>query len=150
MTAQPVLRPDETYHPHLLRLFDYWNEKRGDRPMPKRSDIDPVDLRFAMGDMTLIDVERDPLRFRVRLEGTNAVSRSRVDMTGRYVDQLPMAEYRSQLIESYTRIAEERRPDWAKRSITLDQRPYAYEVLWLPLSEDGGTVGMILVYVVYV
>jgi hypothetical protein len=149
MTAHTVLRPDDSYHPNVIKLFAYWSEKCAERMMPSRADIDAADLRYAMGDLTLIEVERDPLRFRVRLEGTNAVARSRVDMTGRYVDQFPMAEYRAQLVESYTSVVRERRPAWAKRSITLDNRPYSYEVLWLPLSQDGETVNMILVYVVY-
>lgn len=149
MKASSSLRPDDSFHPNIGRLLAYWNEKRGARSMPSRPDIDPVDLKFALGDITLIDVEPNPLRFRVRLEGTNAVARSRVDMTGRYVDQLPMAEYRTQLTESYARIVAERRPDWARRSVVLDQRSYIYEVLWLPLSQDGETVNMILVYVFY-
>jgi hypothetical protein len=149
MTAHSIPHPDDTFHPHLQRLLNYWNERRGGRAMPSRKDLDPLEMKFALGDITLVDVEHDPLRFRVRLEGTNAVNRSRVDMTGRYVDELPMAEYRAQLLDSYSRIVQEKRPDWLLRSIVLDQRSYRYEVLWLPLSEDGETVSMILAYVHY-
>lgn len=149
MTAYSVSRPDPGYHPALQRLFAYWSQCRGDRSMPARADLDPLEMKFALGDITLIDVEPAPLRFRVRLEGTNAVARTRIDMTGRYVDEFPLVEYRAQMIDSYARIVDQKRPDWAQRSVVLDRRQFQYEVLWLPLSDDGENVSMILAYVHY-
>jgi hypothetical protein len=58
--------------PLLQRLYDYWQERRSPRSMPSRSDIDPVDMRFILGNLLLVDVLAAPLRFRIRLHGTTS------------------------------------------------------------------------------
>jgi hypothetical protein len=56
-------------HASTRRLFDYWNERRGDRPAPARADIDPADIRYALGDTFMLSADFvDQLRF--RLAGT--------------------------------------------------------------------------------
>ncbi len=56
-------------HASTLALFDYWNEKRGDRPAPERADIDPAAIRHALGDTFMLAADFvDQLRF--RLAGT--------------------------------------------------------------------------------
>ena len=45
-------------HPDLRTLYDYWNERRRERRWPARADINPVDLKFALGNLSLIDVHR--------------------------------------------------------------------------------------------
>jgi hypothetical protein len=56
-------------HPSTRRLFDYWNERRGDRPAPERFDIDPAAIRHTLGDTFMLAADFvDELRF--RLAGT--------------------------------------------------------------------------------
>lgn len=56
-------------HPSTRRLFDYWNEKRGERPAPDRFEIDPAEIRHALGDTFMLAADFvDELRF--RLAGT--------------------------------------------------------------------------------
>jgi hypothetical protein len=43
-------------HPKLQQLFDYWAAKRGERKMPSRADIDPLELSFIIGNLILVDV----------------------------------------------------------------------------------------------
>ena len=40
-----------------LALFHYWNRLRGDRPAPKRTDIEPADIKTLLGDTFIL--ERD-------------------------------------------------------------------------------------------
>jgi hypothetical protein len=65
----------------LCRLFSYWLAKKGDRRCPSRGDIDPLDFAYVLGHVILFDVIRDPLRFRVRVHGTEMVRRARYDLT---------------------------------------------------------------------
>jgi hypothetical protein len=37
-------------HPSNRELFDYWNERRGNRPAPERADIEPSAIRKVLGD----------------------------------------------------------------------------------------------------
>ncbi len=56
-------------HPSTQALFAYWNERRGNRPAPERGDIDPVEIRHALGDTFMLAADFvDQLRF--RLAGT--------------------------------------------------------------------------------
>ncbi|MBX6321162.1 MAG: PAS domain-containing protein [Rhodospirillaceae bacterium] len=48
----------------LRRLFAYWREKAAGRIGPARRDIDPLDFHYLLGDIALVEVLRNPLRFR--------------------------------------------------------------------------------------
>lgn len=56
-------------HPSTRTVYDYWNEKRGERPAPARADIDPGAIRHALGDTFMLAADFvDGMRF--RLAGT--------------------------------------------------------------------------------
>lgn len=56
-------------HASTRRVFEYWNERRGDRTAPERADIDPVQIRHALGDTFMLAADFiEQLRF--RLAGT--------------------------------------------------------------------------------
>src|ERR1700755_1459796 len=56
-------------HASTRTLFDYWNERRGWRPAPARSDIDPGDIRPVLSDTFMVAADFiDGIRF--RLAGT--------------------------------------------------------------------------------
>jgi hypothetical protein len=136
--------PDIT-HPKLRRLYEYWEGKRGDRKMPSRADLDPLDITFIIGNVILVDViDGDPLRFRIRLHGTNLSERVRFDLTGKMLDEMPAAEFRDLVRQSFTRVATAKEPLHAKRDRILDNRRRDFETVILPLSSDGEQVDRIL------
>ncbi|HZL60757.1 MAG TPA: PAS domain-containing protein [Pseudolabrys sp.] len=56
-------------HQSTRAVFDYWNKKRETRPAPARADIDPTEIRHALGDTFMLAADFvDQLRF--RLAGT--------------------------------------------------------------------------------
>jgi hypothetical protein len=56
-------------HQSTRAVFDYWNKKRGTRMAPERADIDPTEIRHALGDTFMLAADFvDQLRF--RLAGT--------------------------------------------------------------------------------
>jgi hypothetical protein len=42
--------------PLLQHLYDYWDEKWRGRAMPSRADIDPLEMTFILGYVSLVDV----------------------------------------------------------------------------------------------
>lgn len=42
-------------HPSNRDLFAYWNEQRGERPAPERSDIEPSAIRHVLGDTFVLE-----------------------------------------------------------------------------------------------
>lgn len=149
MSARGIQHVDvsrsDVVDPLLLKLFDYWREKRGDRAMPSRSDIDPVELRFIIGQILLVDVLREPRRFRIRLHGTELVRRAGYELTGKMLDELPQPEFRALAQQSFTTTVESRAPFHSLRDRVIDGRALRYETLMLPLSRDGREVDMLLV-----
>ena len=129
-------------------LFAYWRTCAGAKSIPARGDIDPmIDLGHLVQHLFLVDVERDPLRFRFRLVGTEVAGHVGKDMTGKYLDEL--VEYDAQ----YARV----KPDYETtvklrtatvspvRFLTKDGKHHInYERLLLPLSDDGRIVNKIL------
>ena len=132
--------------PLLQRLYRYWDEKRAGREMPVRDDVDPLDLRYILGQLILVDVlPEEPRRFRIRLHGSELARRAGYELTGKMLDELPTTEFRLLAQRSFTIAVETRRPFHSIRDRLLDNKPRRYEALMLPLSRDGGVVDMLLV-----
>lgn len=136
-------RPEDV---RLQRLLAYWNERRGDRPMPSRAAIDPLDFAYILGNVVLFGVEREPLRFRIRLQGSTLVQRLGFDMTGRLLDDLDgMPNFRELIAAAATVVVETGGPIHRRRNMIMDDRLLRYEALLLPLGDAAGTVEHVLI-----
>jgi hypothetical protein len=138
----PIL--DQLESPTLRRFFEYYLAKAGERPFPARRDLDPVDFSYALGDITLIDVTHDPLKFSFRLDGSRHVERFGFDLTGRSLDDFPFPEMRQAIYESYSDVVQGRVPRRYYRDLESSGRWFRYETLILPLSDDGETINMLI------
>ncbi len=137
------------HSPTLIRLYDYWRGKWHGDLMPGRADIDPVDFSYALGDVTLVDVFYDPLRFRFRLDGTRHVEHFGFDMTGQMLDEFPESAMRQAIYDNYRDVVQSRQPQRYYRDLTADGRPFRYEALLMPLAADGKTINMIIVAIAF-
>jgi hypothetical protein len=135
--------------PRLGRLYAYWLERKRGRRYPARRDLDPVDLRYILGHLMLLDVLREPLRFRFRLHGSEITSRVRYDLTGKFMDELPDPAYRDYAIARCKGLVATGEPLVIRRDRTLDGQPWVYEALWLPFAEDGTEITMLLCAMMY-
>jgi len=134
----------------LHRLYHDWMDRRGDREFPSRSDFDPYALKYVLGNLALIDVLYDPLRFRFRLHPTNMVFRLGVDLTGKFIDE--MADQRHVLLakEQFTEVVETRRPVvQSHHAVETDHRVWNCEILVLPLSSEGSRIDMLMGCVIW-
>ena len=144
--APPDLELDDD---RLRRLLAYWLEKRGDRLFPPKAEIDPVEFPYILGYVTLVDVERDPRRrYRFRLDGSILVALSGTDYTGRYLDELPGAEYVAFILETYDRVVDSGEPYRYRKHELLDQQLFSEETLILPLGDNPPKVDMLVVAVI--
>ncbi len=145
MCAAPTLEIDDD---RLRRLFAYWLAKCGDRPFPTKAEIDPVDFSYVLGYVTLVDVERDPRRYRFRLDGSILVQLSGMDYTGRYLDELPGEEYIAFIKETYDRVVDGAVPYRYRKNGLFDQQHFSEETLILPLGDSPPVVDMLVVAVI--
>ncbi|WP_370154265.1 PAS domain-containing protein [Ferrovibrio sp.] len=137
--------PEACRHAVIADLYRYWLGRQAETGrLPARADFDPLTMRKALGNVALIEVHRDPLRFRIRLAGTNQASRLDRDPTGQWLDEMDAPEYRMLLIGRLTAIVRDPAPLLVHNRQLLDERWYDYEVIWLPLANDGRTVDMVM------
>ena len=134
--------------PRLLELYTYWRRVAGERPLPRRKDLDPAAIPRLLPHVMLVDAPPDG-RYRYRLIGTENVREHGFDATGRYLDEVvPGPEYKTHVLELYDRCVRERRPLYSESlflSLAGRRAQRHLKVLFMPLSEDGDTVNMVLV-----
>jgi hypothetical protein len=135
--------------PNLLRLYNYWLDRKGSRRFPTRREIDPLDVRYALGHIMLVDVLPAPVRFRMRLHGAVLVERAGFDLTGKTFDAIPDPAYREYVIRRCEGLVLSGRPLVVHHDRLIDGWPMPYEALWLPFSEHGANVTMLLCSVFY-
>jgi len=134
--------------PWLHRLYAYLEEKRGTREFAARRDIDPLDFAYVLGNIVLLDVLYQPLRFRYRLVGSVLSGRVGYDMTGKFLHEHPHPAYRDYMLECYAEIIRSRLPSGGNYDLFLDREIKRYQCLRVPLSDDGMTIDMIIAAVI--
>jgi hypothetical protein len=128
--------------------YAYWHGKRGARTMPRRSDIDPIEIPHLLPYIRLVDV-LEAGRFRYRLVGTEARTHHSVNPTGRYVDEMLSPPAGLRILALYAECARECRAVYVEHEFILTHGsgiPPFSKVLFTPLSEDGTTVSQILAF----
>jgi hypothetical protein len=140
--------PDEIATPQLRKLYEWWCAHRIEGKLPSRRQIDPLDLKFLLGNLLIIDVSYNPLRFRFRLFGSELATRLRCDWSGKPLDTYPNAEFRQHLQKIWEEAVTVGQPIANTRRMILDGRSYRYDGLILPLSSDGEKIDALLVGVV--
>jgi hypothetical protein len=141
--------PLERFDPRLQRFYAYWDERRRGRPFPARRDLDPADFAYILGYLTLIEVRHDPPGFRFRLHGSELVRHGGYDMTGKGIEDLPGEENKLALLARLNSLLETRRPQFVQVRREVDGRMIRHDALWLPLSDDGCTINMLVRAIVY-
>lgn len=129
----------------LHGLWSYWTVRCGTRRMPRRADIDPVDIPLLLPHLLLLETDEQK-RFRYRLVGTAIVETYGEELTGRFVDELFTPARRALAMRHYALAFGSARPIAARNRYTnvRGAELIASRIL-LPLSEDGVNVSMLLI-----
>lgn len=121
----------------LLRV---WRESKRDGTLPSKRVIDPLTLApKTLSHIVLVDVERDPLRFRYRLTGTAVDRVQNRNLTGSYVDENRPESLRDLLLADLTKLTRDWEPQLAELTFTnRTGHPRQVVVLRLALSAPEG------------
>jgi hypothetical protein len=130
--------------PQLQQLYDYWDRKRAGRRWPKRSEIDPVEMRFALGNIDMLEITYDPVVFRFRISGSNIDREEGFNMQGKTVDEYPLPHHREAVRKAYLRVLEKGDPDYEEIERLNEGKMARYGRLILPLSEQGERIDQLL------
>jgi hypothetical protein len=146
--------------PAIRRFWDYWNRCRGDRPMPGRQDIDPLDIPAdLLPGILLTEVLQQPPWLRYRLVGTAQVALRGRDPTGQPVAGNYMGAHLGlpdeDVMLNYRIVIEKRIPVYTYNPVigatpdgsSMRQQPMrANSSLLMPLSTDGSRVDMVFCF----
>jgi hypothetical protein len=137
LASDPILGP----------LYRYWNQRRGDRRMPDRRDIDPLDLGAKLlPHIGLMDIVDGGARVRYRLLGTAIVERWGSDATGKFMDEVTSGTYSAYIHSLYRTLAHARAPVFSESLFRWDIEGYLRtRRLYLPLTHGGSEVKIALI-----
>jgi hypothetical protein len=131
-------------HTSSRELFGYWTEKRGARPAPERSEIEPSAIRRALGDVFILSFDR-AASHPFRLAGTRVCA-----LFGRELRDLPFlglwdAESRVALTDLMATVGEENTGAVASANAsTAEGWAQALELLMLPLRHRDGAPARVI------
>jgi len=124
-------------HASSALVLDYWNDRRKHRPAPERGDIDPAEIRQALGDTFMLAADFvEELRF--RLAGTRVCALFGREIKGESFAAMFNQESRGQIEELTSVVTNEAVGAIAGLvGTTADGSETEIEMLILPLAHAG-------------
>lgn len=148
MTDRKMIDPDITNlrSPVVRKALQYWHDRRNGRLMPRRSDIDPAELKLVLPHMMIFSVVDGGRDFVYRLVGSRIRDFLSADYTGQRLLEVEATKPADTILSNFQACMECRKP-------VLGNIPYVgpksdfvtMEDIVLPLSSDGDTVDQIIV-----
>jgi hypothetical protein len=136
----------------LRQLHDYWRSiAPGQDELPGRQHFDPLHIPALLPWIWLLDVHRNPLRFRYRVTGTEHRRVSGRDATGRWMDELHPNFTTFESFPEFEAVVERREIRYRRGRpvFALVDDVSETERLMLPLARDGREVDMLLAITIY-
>ncbi|HYM02237.1 MAG TPA: PAS domain-containing protein [Stellaceae bacterium] len=136
----------------MRQLYAYWlSVHPAGGGLPGRQHVDPAALPSLLPNIWLVDVQREPLRFRYRLFGTAQVTVVGSDLTGQWLDEAHPTFLTSVAYAQFVAAVERGEPGYRSGHpfIIVPKDYLMMERLILPLARDGTTVDMLLAISVY-
>jgi len=128
------------WQPLTRQLHDYWRAVTPPRRLPGRQHIVAEEIAPLWSRLWILDVYRDPLRYRYRLCGTEMVRSLGREVTGEWLDEVhPELIANAHSRERFRFTVETGSSTW-RRGVPLwtrDPRHRLIETLIVPLAADG-------------
>ena len=122
-------------------LEHHWSKLRGDRPMPRRDELDPVELVRWLPYISIMELHYEPFRVRYRVVGTEVARIIGEDFSHRWLDETGWGEASIALNRGlYERVAESRAPLFGLSVVPWQGEPdHVFQWALFPLG-TGETV----------
>ena len=133
--------------PEQRQLYDYWVAKCAGGAFPQRRDVNPAHFPRLLPFISIIEVEAQTGRFKVRLAGTRLREVYDRETTGLYLDEIDWGDKHEYWMASYAHLMKDGRPAQGTiRGPRVQKEHLVQYWLRLPLSLGDASVGMILCY----
>lgn len=140
---------DKVTSEKVLALDAYWRARLGKGTVgkgavPCRKLFDPSDLRGLLPNILIVEFADDPWKIRYRLIGTKVVEMSRLDFTGRRLDECAFQTAEEEIwYQAYKLVGETSAPVYGHATIPIEGREDQYiteEFGIFPLTHDGTAI----------
>ncbi|WP_299393935.1 PAS domain-containing protein [Pelagibius sp.] len=141
--------------PKIRALYDYWRSIHPEAGLPGRQHFDPIDVPELLPNIWMVDINREPLRFRFRLVGTAIVKFTERDATGQWLDAVYPDYWNSDAAAYHRACALDGTPAYRKSHATPPSGGPGsitggdVESLTLPLAGNGRDVDILLNMTLY-
>lgn len=135
------------WHPLARQLHVYWLSKSPLGRLPGREHIDPLEMRYLLPHLLLVDVVGNDAgpRFRFRVCGTRNVERLGTDDTGKWFEEAFEGDGLVEIQRAYAACVESREPQYDSVNARFVGKEYVnYSRLICPLAADGETIDMVV------
>ena len=131
-------------HPSIRRLFDYWNERRGARLLPRREDIEPEAIRCVLADTFILSFA-PTVGHPIRVAGTRVCALFGREIKGEAFLDVFSTDARGEVSNLISVIADESVGVVGSASEQFsDAHTLRFELLLLPLSLHGAGIARLL------
>ena len=150
MIKTPPLLNKEEFRSNLVGdyirdFFDYWDRLRGARPMPTRSEVDPLDVPRPILPSLYILIRDEDGGFRFRLVGTRLAEIFGRDVTGKRLEEVLRDGALTNALRSYDTIIKMGKPSHSRALYfpASGEDPFLYQRLTLPLGTQAQTTHLL-------
>ncbi len=125
-------------------IYEWWSAHAASGKIPARKDFEPMKFAKHLRNISLIDATDQRDEFYVRLIGTSLTEAMGYDPTG---DKVSTVKGSEEIYERYNAVIDSKKPHMMlQTSLFWANKDYIhYHILYLPLSDDGETINMLLV-----
>jgi len=132
---------DDLRSTELRQLCQSWSNLRRERRLPDYGEFDIFDFRYIVGRLNIMEVERDPWRFRYRVHSAEAARSIGKDMTGSYVDDYPADYFRERVQDFFQQAAQRAEPSIGiEAKVPLNHILVRWEAVAVPFGTADGSV----------
>ena len=121
----------------IAGLERHWVGVRGTRTMPRREEIDPIELFPWLPYVSIMELHYDPFRVRYRVVGTEVARIVGEDFSNRWLHETGWSQSGIALNRLlYERVAESRAPLFGLSTVTWQGKPdHVFQWVLFPLGE---------------
>ena len=146
-TGHRIPHDRSSWHPLVRQFYEYWVSVAPPGHLPGRQHIAPEDIVPLLSRLWMLDVFRNPLRFRYRLVGTDITRSVQRELTGMWLhDAQPELFENANLRDRYRFMFATGQATWRRGPTiwTRDPTHRLVENCLAPLATDGTTIDKII------
>jgi hypothetical protein len=146
-TGHRIPEDRSSWHPLVRQFYEYWVSIAPPGRLPGRQHVAPEAIVPLLSRLWILDVSRNPLRFRYRLVGTDITRSVQRELTGMWLDEAqPEVFSNVNLRDRYRFMFATGQATWRRGPTIWNRDPthHVVENCLAPLASDGATIDKII------